>query len=318
MSVTIDILCATDDSFAPYCGIMLTSVFANNKNNECRVFIFVGGSLKKKTISRFIKLEQEYGQKISFITVDMSLFDKRLLIHEDDHVSIATFYRLLAGELLPKSVSRVLYLDGDIIVTGDLSRLWGIDLTDKAVAAVNNAVLSQTDPKRLCYPIEAGYFNAGVLLLNLDYWREKEVGRKCIDFLKSHHDILMFQDQDVLNAVLWNEKRFIPMTYNFLVYLLKDVYFNKIPLDIQKEILDTSKNPCIIHYASAVKPWSVVYYNLPYFKEWKFYKKLSLWSNLLPTIPKKKAVNWLIKRYILWPLGFLLPDNQYFDLKELK
>jgi lipopolysaccharide biosynthesis glycosyltransferase len=312
MSDIINILCATDNNFAPYCGVMLTSVFENNKEHVCRVYILVDQSLKKKNSTRLIKLGEKYGQTISFINVDMSSFDNYPLLHDGDHISIAAYYRLFVGELLPKSVNRVLYLDGDIIVTGDLSKLWEIDMTEKAVAAVSESgVCVGKRPRSLHYPEKEGYFNSGVLLINLDYWRAIGVGRQCIDFIEKHHDILVFHDQDVLNAVLWDKKRFIHMTYNFLVYNLMDGIFNRMSIDIQKEILDTSKNPCIIHYASAYKPWSVVYYNMPYLKEWKFYKKLSPWPNSLPTVPQRKAFNWLIKRYLLWPTGIMKYKSRY-------
>ena len=189
MSETINILCATDDYFAPYCGIMLTSVFENNQKHKCCVYIFISQPLKKKNTKRFVKLGDKYGQTISFIQVDISSYNYDQLIHEGDRVSVATFYRLYAGELLPQSVNRVLYLDGDIIVTGDLSQLWGIDMTGRAVAAVDDAVFANKRPKELHYPEEAGYFNAGVLLMNLDYWRKNDIGKMLIQQKRKEKNI---------------------------------------------------------------------------------------------------------------------------------
>lgn len=58
----------------------------------------------------------------------------------------------------------------------------------------------------------------------------------------------------------------------------------------------------------------MLYHNkLPYYKEWYKYKNLSLWKHTKKVLPKTKRLNWLIKRYILWPLGikykqeFMLP-----------
>ena len=303
MRATIDILCVTDDNYVPYCGIMLTSVFENNKAHQFRVYIIIGQPLKKKNAARLIKLGKKYGHTVSFILGDMSSLNDHPLVHDGDHVSIATYYRLFAGELLPKSLSRVLYLDGDIIVTGDLSQLWETDLTGKAVAAVADAVWEQERPKSLHYPEEAGYFNAGVLMMNLDYWRAKGVGRQCLDFLENHHDILMFHDQDVLNAVLWDKKICLPLKYNYQVTLLFDYCFDEEQIKARKKELETSGNPFVIHFCRTLKPWMISYYKEPFWEIWESYKKKSPWFLKPPIVPHRKGVNWLIKYYILWPLG---------------
>lgn len=305
MSETINILCATDDYFAPYCGIMLTSVFENNQKHKCCVYIFISQPLKKKNTKRFVKLGDKYGQTISFIQVDISSYNYDQLIHEGDHVSVATFYRLYAGELLPQSVNRVLYLDGDIIVTGDLSQLWGIDMTGRAVAAVDDAVLANKRPKELHYPEEAGYFNAGVLLMNLDYWREQGIGRQCFNYLERYTNTLRYHDQDVLNAVIWDYRIKLPLKYNYQLTLLNKIWFDCEQINVRKKELEETGLPLIIHFCTALKPWMIPYYREPFWETWASYKKISPWSHLLPYIPHRKPINWLIKYYFLWPLEIM-------------
>ena len=68
----------------------------------------------------------------------------------------------------------------------------------------------------------------------------------------------MFHDQDVLNAVLWDKKIELPLSYNFLTfYLEKNIYNNKNPKG-QEAILEASNAPCIIHFAGSLKPWSII------------------------------------------------------------
>ena len=316
MNDTINIFSVTDDNYAPYCGVMLTSVFENNKNHSFKVFIFINKPLKKRNQSKFHKLEIKYGNSIKFITVDDYSIRKLSILNK---WSIATFYKVFAGDLLPESIHKVLYLDGDIIVTGDVAELWNVDIMRKAVAVVNDlGITPENGPKRLSYPIEAGYFNGGMMLINLDYWRLNNIGQRCLTYIENNYDKLIYCDQDVLNAVLWNEKRFLPLTFNYLISYLKDTVFGCQSHVIQKEILDISKSPLIIHYCFMLKPWSVVYYYLPYSEEWKSYKRLSPWSHKLPSPPKNKPINWIIKRYFLWPLGIMKPDFGFNIIKKAR
>lgn len=311
MSDTINIFSVTDDNFAPYTGIMLTSVFENNKNHSFDVYILVGKPLKKRITDQFCDLERKYHQKINFIVVDDTIIRRYNLV---DKWSIATYYKLLAGELLPSTISKVLYLDGDIVVTGDLQQFWNVDINGQALAVVPNIRFDDC-AKRFHYPAEAGCFSTGVMLMNLDYLRNDKTSQRFMDFIENNSEKIVVGDQDVFNAVLWDEKRFLPLTYNYQILFLSKDIFNSKSSDIQKEILETYKSPRIIHYSYINKPWSVVYYGCPFLKEWKVYKKLSPWSYLLPTVPKKKALNWLIKRYILWPLGIMKNEMGFISVK---
>lgn len=318
MKEMINLLCATDNVFAPYCGIMLTSVFENNHGNVIQVFILASQSLRKRNVKRFAKLGERYGQIVRIITVDDSLI-KDLCKEDLGRLTIATYYRLFVTRLLPDSVNKVLYFDCDCIVTRDLSQIWELNMDGKAVAAVPGICLTSDECQRLHYPSETGYFNAGVLLINLDYWRSERIGLQFIEFIKNYSGELVFHDQDVLNAILWKTKQRLPLTYNFQCLCLSRRVFDALPSNRQKEIVDTIRSlPCVIHFNGAMKPWNKASLFMPYRDIWRSYKNKSLWSHLLPTIPSRKRINWLIKCYLLWPLGLLIPDNEYLDIGALK
>ena len=228
MKETINILCATDRNYAAYCGVMLSSVFESNKDSRVVAYILMDEPMDSRNASRFDKLAQKYGGSIEFVMVDNSFLEK-FPIKGMDYWSIATYYRLYAAELLPSDVHRILYLDCDIIVRGDLRPLWELDMTGKAAAGVSDIFEYWGEfQKRLLYPVEAGYFNAGVLLINVDYWRENAVGQQCLDFLANHYDLIEANDQDVLNAALWDKKIQLSPTYNFQVQFLKDYFYNQV------------------------------------------------------------------------------------------
>ena len=89
-----NILCATDDNYVPYCGIMLTSLFENNKELNLCIYI-LAEHLSDRSRNEFAELAKNYDQKIEIITVNNETL-KDCPIRIGDHVSIATYYRLLA------------------------------------------------------------------------------------------------------------------------------------------------------------------------------------------------------------------------------
>ena len=104
-----NILCATDDNYVPYCGIMLTSLFENNKELKLCIYI-LAEHLSDKSRNEFATLARNYCQRIEIITVENEVFNK-CPIRPGDHVSIVTYYRLLAPILLPSNIDTILYLD---------------------------------------------------------------------------------------------------------------------------------------------------------------------------------------------------------------
>lgn len=316
MAETINVLCATDDNYVPYCGIMLTSLFENNKDVRVDVYVLIDKPLSKRSQRRFEKLTEQYGNGISFLIIDKSFLEK-FPTKGMSYWSIAMYYRIFAEQLVPNHVDRILYLDCDIIVRSNIKSLWEIDMTHKAVGVVPD-IMTTCDVniyERLQYPSEAGYFNSGVLLINLGYWRECKISQQCLDYLSENYDRLFANDQDVLNAVLWDKKITLPLRYNYQIQYLSNYFFNLQSDNMKKEVLDTYNNPIIIHYAHAIKPWAILYYKKPFLQEWEYYKNISQWSSLWRTLPQNKTINFTIKRFILWPLGLMHYDSGFIKEK---
>lgn len=308
MIEAINILCATDINYVPYCGVMIASVFESNRSSRVNAYILTDKPFPNSACKRFDKLAKKYNNSINYLLIDDSFLEK-FPIKGMDYWSIATYYRLYAAELLPSDVHRILYLDCDIIVQGNLRPLWELDMTNKAAAGVSDIFEYWGEfQKRLLYPVEAGYFNAGVLLINVDYWRENAVGQQCLNFLAHHYNLIEANDQDVLNAVLWDKKMSLPLTYNYQIQFKKRNFYQSFSEKMRQEV-DTTTEPVIIHYAAPQKPWNVMYYKMPFKQAWWKYKRKSPWWYLLPQLPKRKTVNYLIKRFLLWPLGIMWMDE---------
>ena len=126
----VSILCATDNNYAPCCGVMLSSVFESNRDSRVMAYVLIDKPMDRWNTSRFAKLAQKYESSIVFVMVNNSYLEK-FPIKGMDYWSIATYYRLYVAELLPKDVHRILYLDCDIIVKGNLCPLFQMDMENK-------------------------------------------------------------------------------------------------------------------------------------------------------------------------------------------
>ena len=139
------------------------------------------------------------------------------------------------------------------------------------------------------------------MFINLDYWREHNILESCLEYLKIHHDILVYYDQDVLNYVLRDTKKFVNLEYNFLSNLISKGVYNSLDTATKNEII--SCHPRVIHFISP-KPWTIFSYKFPLTRVWEKYCKVSLWSSpFFKELPKDKPFNYFIKRYFLWPFG---------------
>jgi lipopolysaccharide biosynthesis glycosyltransferase len=198
-------------------------------------------------------------------------------------------FRLFLPLLLP-NVSKVLYLDCDILCLGDISTLYNIDVSNSPYAACseNKYILQVNNP--FCYsvhqafyffakylnisPLQEGfnYANSGVMLINNDYWRQYNYTQRSLDFFVEYKDnkSFVFPDQDIINYLAMQDKNcFVDLAwkYNLLQCHMDNCIVDKV-LDTSSErfkiILDVLDNsivedgkikPVIMHYAGENKPW---------------------------------------------------------------
>lgn len=287
----IHIVLASDDAYVQHLGVLLVSIFENNKEESLIIHLLADNisNDKKQLLSQIV--EQQYGQKLYFYEMDKNLF-KNFPLRARDHISIASYYRLKLPDLLPKEMSRILYLDCDMIVTGSLRPLWEIDITGKAVAAVRDILnfIPETF-ERLSLPAKDGYFNAGTLLINLDYWRKENVFEEALRITEVKSDVLLWHDQDILNMLFHKYWLCLPYRWNVMNTLMRPFPFYT--SDIIQEIDNEVKHRVIIHYTCAWKPWIYPCDNPLRFEYYK-YLRLSPWKGFKPKVSIWEWAKWRI------------------------
>lgn len=276
---TIAICACASDNYTMQCGVTFCSVCENNKDAAIRFFVITDEDFKEEHKQQLRELIASYDKKeISFLAADERLVDK-FLAFDNYFYTKHVFFRWFMADLLPSDVSRVLYLDCDTIVRKPLRPLWETDMSGYAVGAVHDAQEAKiTQFNRLEYSYDKGYFNSGVLLVNLDYWRQNNVAARLFAYLEKHPERVDMPDQDPLNAVLQDEKKYIPFTYNLQSDFLFTVDRMTIDYNKYKEELETCREDPVILHLSGARPW-IKGCTHPYQSEFFKYRALTIWKD---------------------------------------
>ena len=179
----MNILYALNDKFVPQTATSILSLCENNKDIDEINFYIISYQITNKNKKELVKMVKKYKRTISFIEIDDL---NKYIDFEFDTTGWPqiTLARLLMDKLLPDSIDRILYLDGDTIVRGTLIELWNTNLDNEILAASIEPTIS-CERKKVLNLENYPYCNAGVLLVNLNKWREKEAGKLCSNPEKS-------------------------------------------------------------------------------------------------------------------------------------
>lgn len=267
MPEPISVVVACDDHYTPHLGALIASIFDNlNAGTSVELLILDGGiSGDNQTM---LKRLVPSNSSLHFIP----MHDEFTAAFTHMHFSRATFYRLTLDRILP-SRKRVIYIDCDTIVLGDLSELWEIDIGRSPVAAVHDYIMesfcrSQTlsadftgsQPARTYLQNYVGiaaehtnqYFQAGVLILNLEEIRARGVGEAMIGSLQARK--YWFLDQDVLNQYFCGQHKTLPPEWNVITMI--DEISSHLGTDRAEELQRSRSHAKLIHYAGyEAKPW---------------------------------------------------------------
>jgi lipopolysaccharide biosynthesis glycosyltransferase len=239
-----------DDNYSNHGIVMLHSLKVNNPNNNFFIHILDGGLSFKSKIKLWLFLWR-YHFKFKFYKVN---FSKIISAPIKFHFSLIVYSRLFLSSILNSQIEKILYLDCDLIILRDTSKLFEIDLTDNYLAAVRE-VVDEEVYERLEIKNKK-YFNAGVLMLNLKHWRIDDLESKLVNFILNQQDKIVYLDQDVLNNCSSEKWLSLPQKYNLThFFFYPDVYPPSYFGMKQQEYEESVKDPVIIHFTSHQKPW---------------------------------------------------------------
>lgn len=283
---------ASDNNYARYAGVMMASMLDAADEDDEFVFHILDGGIAESEKKNIEKLKKIRDFEIKYHVVNNDDFKNCPLTY----LTIATYYRLKIASVL-KDVDRVIYLDCDIVIRDSLKELWNTDLSEYWVAGVEDPIAA-INMERLGIPAQYSYFNAGMIVINLKKWREDNVEAMLFDYLNKYPERLKHQDQDLLNAVLYEKSLPLDLRWN------SQYFIGGYPKYRREDYVRSLLNPAIIHYIMADKPWKVsscayrrelylqAFKKTPWYYEHKGEYMLSLLARY-PALIKKGLVYWL-------------------------
>ena len=263
----ISIAYAPDDNYVNQTVVSMKSALEHNEQVE---FIIMYSKLSAESMQKLGAV----GGSLRLIKIDESQFADLTL---SKWVTVQAWFRIKLPDLC-KDLDKVLYLDCDTLIRGNLDELFSLDLTDKYLAGVKDVWGVSKYVKRL--DMKSGvYVNSGMLLFNCDYCRKEHFFDKVIDFAKNNAKIIEFCDQDSINKVVDEYKLVVSPKYNFMDTWWRGGYY-EFEGEEETEYLQAKENPVIAHL-TGLKPAFKGCGNKFKDEWWEVAKKTKIYDELL-------------------------------------
>ncbi len=241
--MNIPIFLSSDDNYSPFVATTIASICDNTKSNID--FYILDSFISEINKEKILELKKSFNNfNIEFIKIDSDKeFSDIAYTNSENYISISTYNRFLIPKLKPQ-LKKVLYLDVDIVALGDIKELYDIDMENYILGAAwaQNRKHYCLDTSHLVDLSEDyRYFNAGVLLIDVQKWIENDVTKKLFDIEKKYRNKILHADETLLNK------------YFDLNYKAFDIKYNYLDFDV---VTSPRDNIVIRHFASKLKPWS--------------------------------------------------------------
>ena len=245
------IVFAVDKNYAPYIASQIYMI-SRTRTKLKGVKVLIAHDVSESMQESILRSGRVHNVNIEIVrTSILQKLVSQELIHDRTHVSYFTYIKLFLPELLPE-LDNILYLDVDILIRGPLDDLinWKLSNPIGAVPELS------TNGFKLFGTNSISYFNAGVLRISLDKFREMSLTFKALELIKKPHSY-EFQDQDIFNLIFRGSFDHIPSTFN--------VFHD---YTVRQYTIDVFRDPIIVHFNGPNKPWNL---NLKtvHAKEWR-------------------------------------------------
>lgn len=248
----IPIFFTIDDGYAPYLGIALHSLIQNASRDYDYDINILHDGLSPEHLQKLEALA-EPGFDLRFYRMADKIAGIENAHHNklrQDYFTLTIFFRLFIPAMFPE-YDKGIYLDSDIVVPGDVSKMYETDLGDNLLGACRDLSILGI-PEFVEYTNDVvgvgiqNYINSGVLLMNLQALREARLDDRFLELLYKYHFENLAPDQDYLNV----------LCHGRITYL--DPCWDAMPIEGQDEM----DRPQIVHYNLFSKPWC--YDGIPY------------------------------------------------------
>ena len=315
----IPIVFAVNNDYIKQLSVAIISILLNTTKDLKFEFFILNRDISKENKEKLSELKK-FNNNSEFNFIDMKIYTEKfdlrkfMSIRQDyTYISIETYYRFFIPEIL-SNYNKVIYLDADLILKDDISVLYSTDIEEYYAGVVHDVVvedmlkrqahkLAQYEDlsikdyfkNKLKISNPECYFNAGVLVLNLDKIRQDNIVNELWNFVASESP-LEYQDQDALNAIIGKNVKYLENKWN--IVKIKSAYYKNTDKKIRKKLKSDYKNPSIFHFIGSDKPWCV-----KVDKSYK-YSNIKQWWNYYQMSPFYEKQDIEVLKNIIWQQKF--------------
>ena len=263
---SIPIFFASDNNYAPYLAVAIKSLLTNASTDYFYKIHILTTNLDKDICDKLTRLATT-NSSIQIISLKDEIEHIKHRFQLRDYYSIETYYRFFIADMFPQ-YDKVLYLDCDIVVLGDISNLYLTNISNFLLGAVQEQVMAHYkvfgDYVERALDVKVkNYFNAGVLLMNTKLFKAYQIQRKFFK-LMNEFKFRVTQDEDYLNVICKDKVKKLSLGWNKMPF--EETGFDDIDLQL-------------IHYTLGWKPWhyeNVMYeeYFWQYAQQTEFYEQI--------------------------------------------
>ncbi len=270
-----------DDEYCHNLAVAILSILSNSSPDESFNFFILDGGISAESKLKIETLKLVKNFNIQYVEVNKNDFSNCPLIkdrnenYKDYHVTIPTYFRFELASLF-LDLDKILYLDPDILVLKSLKDIMSIELNDNYAAMVLDA---ETDKESSRLGL-SGYYNAGIMLVNLKKWREDNIQQKLFETTERIKNTILWQDQDVMNILFEHHILELDSCWNFQFFLYDSSQ--------RDQMLENLYKYNIIHFAGLHKPL-MRDFDHPLFYEYYDYLAKTPWRYLLLQMKQNQA-----------------------------
>ncbi|WP_428328153.1 glycosyltransferase family 8 protein [Mucilaginibacter sp.] len=294
-SNVISIIVVTDEHYIVLLAALIKSIETTHKTSEKIHLYIIADGVKTKSKTKLKNSIDSNMIDLSWISMKDAITPEVSLPIDHSSFPLNIYMRLFIPNIVAPGTQKALYLDVDMIVLEDISKVWKINLGDKIIAAVQDPRLltfsnswgGVANYKELGFPADTKYFNTGLLLIDIPRWVALNITQRTIDCVANNKKYANYPDQYALNIVLANQWLELDSRWNCFAS-------------------ENIKNPFLIHFISRKPIYKSYTHNTAYKLLFNHYLNLTLWHNFKPIselnryVKKLKNIAFKIQRRLIY------------------
>lgn len=285
----MDVVYFTSDLFAGATGVSILSLMENNKAfSDIHFYVFEDGVTEENKNLLKKSVEEDYKRKITFLKMPMAdeCFDYKF---KTKYYMGRTYLRLCLDKYLPENVDKVLCLDSDTLILGDLSDIWNMYLGNNVLAGVSDCLNVKAYSYQFGLNEDNIYINVGMSIIDVKKWRDEKLTDVAKAYIREKNGTVFFVEQTMMNYICRNRILKLPLKYNCYTLLYAFSYDELLRLRepnyfyTRQEVEEAKADPRLVHFTRNFymmsRPWikGCDHSMTPAYQK---YKAMSYWPEL--------------------------------------